>query len=224
VLLAVRDSGEGIDPDVLARVFDPFFTTKAIGKGTGLGLSQVYGFVRQSGGHVRILSEQGTGTVVQIFLPRLLDESVPLAEAAEAAAPAAAGGAETILLVEDHDALRAYSTGLLTELGYRVLAASHGHAALGILDREPEVALLFTDVMMPNGMDGRQLAAEARRRRPGMRVLFTSGYTPDAVVQDGHLGPGVGLIGKPFTRTALATRVRALLDVKPNPSEWVSVN
>jgi PAS domain S-box-containing protein len=210
VLLAVTDTGTGMDAATLEKVFEPFFTTKEAGKGTGLGLSQVYGFVRQSGGHIRIYSEVGVGTTVKIYLPRMhgaVSASEPVAAALNAE-----GGSETILVVEDHDDLRAYSAGVLRELGYRVLEAGEGRAALNLLQSENDVALLFTDVVMPAGLDGRQLAEEAARRRPGIKVLFTTGYTRNAIVHNGKLDPGVNLISKPFTFRELATKVRALLD------------
>jgi signal transduction histidine kinase len=211
VLVAVSDTGMGMDDATAQKVFEPFFTTKGEGKGTGLGLSQVYGFIRQTGGHVRIYSELGHGTTVKIYLPRFrggVEAASPSIEAS-----GADGGNETILVVEDHDDLRAYSTGVLRELGYKVLEASDGRAALDVLQSNNDVALLFTDVVMPAGLDGRQLADEANRRRPGIKVLFTTGYTRNAIVHNGRLDPGVNLISKPFTFHELAAKVRSLLDV-----------
>ncbi|MBB5712297.1 PAS domain-containing hybrid sensor histidine kinase/response regulator [Sphingomonas xinjiangensis] len=212
VLIAVSDTGTGMCAATLAQVFEPFFTTKDVGKGTGLGLSQVYGFVRQSGGHIRIYSEVGEGTSVKIYLPRLLNEGlVPESETAAAAA-VTHGGTETILVVEDHDDLRSFSTGILRELGYRVLEAANGRRALEALQAAHDVDLLFTDVVLPEGMDGRRLADEALRRRPGIKVLFTTGYTRNAIVHNGRLDPGVNLIGKPFSFENLAAKVREVLD------------
>jgi CheY-like chemotaxis protein len=212
VLIAVSDTGCGMSPETLAQVFEPFFTTKDVGKGTGLGLSQVYGFVRQSGGHIRIYSEPGEGTAVKIYLPRLMAEArLPAAGTARAAAPVH-GGVESILVVEDHDDLRAFSTGVLRELGYHVLEAANGRSALEVLQTEHDVHLLFTDVVLPEGMDGRRLADEAKRRRPGLKVLFTTGYTRNAIVHNGRLDAGVDLISKPFSFEALAAKVREILD------------
>ncbi len=210
VLLAVTDTGLGMDQETLDKVFEPFFTTKEAGKGTGLGLSQVYGFVRQTGGHIRLYSEPGVGTTVKIYLPRLhgavaATETLPEPVNVD-------GGSETILVVEDHDDLRAYSAGVLRELGYTVLEAANGRVALDQLQSANDVALLFTDVVMPAGLDGRQLADEAVRRRPGIKVLFTTGYSRNAIVHNGQLDPGVNLISKPFTFRELALKVRTLLD------------
>jgi signal transduction histidine kinase/CheY-like chemotaxis protein len=211
VLVAVTDSGCGMDEETASRVFEPFFTTKEVGRGTGLGLSQVYGFVRQSGGHVRIYSELGVGTTVKIYLPRLKGEAGPVDEGAPRRT-VVHGGNETILLVEDHEDLRGYSTGILAELGYRVIAASDGAEALRLLESEPAIDLLFTDVVLPGGMDGRRLADEATRRQPQLKVIFTTGYTRNAIVHNGRLDPGVELIGKPFSAETLALRVRDILD------------
>jgi PAS domain S-box-containing protein len=211
VLIAVSDTGHGMDESALERAFEPFFTTKDVGRGTGLGLSQVYGFIRQSGGHVRIYSELGRGTTVKLYLPRSHAGRAERTATADANHPASRGS-ETILVVEDHEDLLAYSSGLLRELGYRVLAAPHAEAALVLLQREPAIALLFTDLVLPGGTDGCQLAAEARNRRPGLKVLFTSGYARNAVLRDGRLEPGMDLLTKPFSGQALAARVRAALD------------
>ena len=210
VLIAVSDTGEGMTRETLEKVFEPFFTTKEV-KGTGLGLSQVYGFVRQSGGHVRIYSEVGEGTTVKVYLPRMLAEEAAPQREAPPETPTY-GGVETILVVEDHEDLRAYSTGVLRELGYRVLEAGSGRAALEILDGGEAVHLLFTDVVLPDAMDGRRLADEVERRRPGTKVLFTTGYTPNAIVHNGRLDAGVSLISKPFSFKDLAAKVREVLD------------
>lgn len=208
VMLAVSDTGQGMDRETVDRVFEPFFTTKAPGKGTGLGLSQVYGFVRQSDGHIRIYSEPGEGTVVKVYLPRL---RVRHATTSESVDRLSSGGSETILVVEDHGALREYSAGVLRELGYDVLEASDGEAALAILTKQSKVDLLFTDVVLP-GLNGRQVADEAKKIVPGLKILFTTGYTRNAIVHNGRLDDGVSLLTKPFTYAAIASKVRAVLD------------
>lgn len=217
VVICVTDTGTGMTKDVLARAFEPFFTTKDIGQGTGLGLSQVYGFVKQSGGDVKIYTEEGKGTTVKIYLPRLLADDLPVDEGAVDKAVGATDS-ETILLVEDEEDVRAYSRDVLSELGYSVIEASNGHAALRVLDAHPEIDLLFTDVGLPQGMNGRQLADEATRRKPRLKVLFTSGYARSAIVHDGRLDPGVHLIIKPFSYEALAEKLRAVLDDDPGAS------
>lgn len=209
VMLAVADTGHGMDRETLDRVFDPFFTTKPVDKGTGLGLSQVYGFVRQSGGHVRIYSEPGAGTTIKLYLPREVDPRAKASQPQPEIAPE--GGFETILVVEDHDELREYSTSVLRELGYEVLEAPAGDQALELLKTRQDVQLLFTDVVLP-GLNGRQLADQALRVRPDLKVLFTTGYTRNAIVHNGRLDQGVDLISKPFTFAALATKVRQVLD------------
>jgi PAS domain S-box-containing protein len=212
VMIAVADSGCGMDRSTLERAFEPFFTTKGVGKGTGLGLSQVYGFVRQSGGHVRIYSELGEGTTAKIYLPRHVGAEEDSAEISRPSAPIHAIGAESILLVEDDDALRAYGVELLNDLGYNALSAANAAGALEIIDRGHKIDLLFTDVVMPGGMNGRELADEATRRRPGLKILFTTGYTRNAIVHQGRLDPGLQMIGKPYTYQELGARIRALLD------------
>jgi signal transduction histidine kinase len=212
VMIAVADSGAGMDLTTLQRAFEPFFTTKGVGKGTGLGLSQVYGFVRQSAGHVRIYSEPGEGTTVKIYLPRYFGAGGKSAVVAPVRNPPRAIGTESILVVEDDEALRAYTTEILSELGYWVLEAQNGPDALRMLEGSQKVDLLFTDIVMPGGMNGRQLADKAMVRRPGLKVLFTTGYTRNAIVHHGRLDPGVHLIGKPFSMDVLATKVRDILD------------
>ena len=211
VLVAVTDTGLGMPEAVIAKAFDPFFTTKEVGKGTGLGLSQVYGFVRQSGGHVKIYSEAGQGTTVKIYLPRHL--GAPGEEAEQQKEPDLPLGEsqEVVLVVEDEAAVRQFSVDALTELGYRVLEADGAAAALRLLERHPEIALMFSDVVMPK-VNGAKLAEEARRRRPDLKVLFTTGYTRNAVVHNGVLDPGVQMIGKPFTIEELAAKLREVLD------------
>jgi CheY-like chemotaxis protein len=212
VMIAVSDTGTGMTKETMERVFEPFFTTKEVGQGTGLGLSQVYGFIKQSEGHIKLYSEPEHGTVVKLYLPRLVGERQFAAEA-EAAAEAPNGGSgELVLVVEDDEAVRAYSTEALRELGYRVLAAGNGWAGLELLARYPAIRLLFTDVGLPGGMTGRQLADQARQQRPDLLVLFTTGYARNAIVHGGILDPGTHLLPKPFTYAALAGKVRALLD------------
>jgi signal transduction histidine kinase len=201
VMVAVADNGTGMDQSTLQRAFEPFFTTKGVGKGTGHG-------------HVAVYSELGNGTTIKIYLPRHLgkedrDKVLDLPRADNLAI-----GIETVLVVEDDDTLRLYTVESLNELGYGVLAAPHGAAALALIDGGHEIDLLFTDIVMPGGMNGRQLADEAVRRRPGLKVLFTTGYTRNAIVHHGRLDPDVQLIGKPFTFSDLGKKVRALLDEK----------
>ena len=211
VLISVTDTGEGMPPEVVAKAFDPFFSTKEVGKGTGLGLSQVYGYVKQSGGHVAIYSEAGHGTTIKLYLPRLIAE-MNAGEEEEAEALPALQGQETILVVEDDDDVRIYTVDSLRELGYRVLEAHDGASALRLLERQEEpVKLLLTDVVMP-GMSGRELADQARAAWPEMQVLFTTGYARNAIVHGGRLDPGVELLPKPFTYDALAAKVREVLE------------
>jgi PAS domain S-box-containing protein len=217
VMLAITDNGIGMSSETRAKAFDPFFTTKDVGHGTGLGLSQVYGFVKQSGGHLKIYSELGEGTTVRIYLPRLYAEEAAAPE--EPIAKVVHGNEdETILVVEDDDDVRAHTCATLRELGYHVLEAPNGKIALEKLDRQPQIRLLFTDVGLPGGMNGRQLAEAARARRPDLKVLFTTGYAWNAIVHDGRLDPGVQLITKPFTYAALALRLREILDMQTAPA------
>ena len=211
VMIAVSDTGTGMDAETVEKVFEPFFTTKPVGKGTGLGLSQVYGFIRQSGGHVRIYSEVGHGTTVKLYLPRYVGSEQPI-DTRPQTPQAVERGDETILVVEDHPDLRLYAANILRELGYRVLEAGDAREALGILEGEGEVDLVFTDVVLPGGMDGRVLVNEALRLRPRLRALFTTGYTRNAIVHNGRLDAGVNLLPKPFTYEQLARKVRAVLD------------
>jgi signal transduction histidine kinase len=213
VQIAVCDTGVGMTGEVLQKAFEPFFTTKETGKGTGLGLSQVHGFVRQSGGHVRIYSEVGQGTTVKLYLPRATEDVISVEDVGcRTRSGAIPGGTEKILVVEDDDSLREFSTGALIELGYRVVYAKSAPRALELLERDSDIDLLFTDVILPDGMNGRQLANEARQRKPKLRVLYTTGYTRNAIVHHGRLDPGINFIGKPFTFEQLAWLVRAILD------------
>jgi CheY-like chemotaxis protein len=211
VVIAVTDTGQGMSKEVMARVFDPFFTTKEVGKGTGLGLSMVYGFVKQSGGHVKIYSEPGDGTTIKIYLPRLMSTEEDADEPARWQMERT-GRAQPILVVEDDDDVRAYTVEILRELGYTVLEAHDGAAALRLLERrEQKVDLLFTDVVMPE-MSGRDLVERARDIRRNLKVLYTSGYTRNAIVHGGRLDAGVEIIAKPFTYQALAEKIADVLD------------
>ncbi|EJN14427.1 PAS domain S-box [Bradyrhizobium sp. YR681] len=213
VMIAVTDTGHGIPADIRARVFEPFFTTKGVGRGTGLGLSMVYGFARQTGGTVVIESEEGRGTVMQLFLPRSRGEAP--ARAAAVQAPAVARGHETILVVEDDPLVQGYVIAQLGSLGYRTLVAGDGAAALALVDQGARFDLLFTDIIMPGGLNGRELAEAIRLRRPGTRVLYTSGYTDDTIVHEGHLDPGVALLTKPYRKSELSEKLRAVLAGEP---------
>ncbi|MBS1784283.1 MAG: PAS domain S-box protein [Acidobacteria bacterium] len=209
VMITVSDTGTGIPPEILAKVFDPFFTTKEPGKGTGLGLSMAYGFAKQSNGHISIYSEVGHGTTVRLYLPRSEHPAEGVASVHQS--DAAYRGTETILLVEDHESVRVTAEHQLQSLGYRVLTASDGESALAMLLNEPSVAVLFTDVVMPGGMSGRELAEAARAIRPDLKVLFTSGYTENSIVHHGRLDPGVHLLHKPYRKTDLAKKLRAVI-------------
>jgi CheY-like chemotaxis protein len=211
VLIAVSDTGTGMSPEVLAKAFDPFFTTKPVGRGTGLGLSQVFGFVRQSRGHVRIYSEPDVGTTVRLYLPRFYGEA-PTPTARVIAAPVRGGAAhESILVVEDEPRVRSFSVEVLRDLGYTVFHADNGPEAVELLENGMRVTLLFTDVVMP-GMTGRELADRALAMQPDLRVLYTTGYTRNAVVHNGVLDPGTRLLPKPFDVDELARKVREALD------------
>ncbi|PPQ31286.1 hypothetical protein CCS01_17590 [Rhodopila globiformis] len=211
VMIAVSDTGTGMDRETLDRVFEPFFTTKDVGHGTGLGLSQVYGFIKQSNGHVNLYSEPGQGTAVKLYLPRLTAEA-PDEEADKAHQAIVHGRGETILVVEDEPAVRDYSASSLRELGYRVLSAGDGKAALRLLARDPAIALLFTDVGLPGGMTGSQLADAARAQRPDLKVVYTTGYARNAIVHGGVLDPGTEMLPKPFSLATLAAKIRTVLD------------
>jgi PAS domain S-box-containing protein len=208
VLMAVSDTGTGIPAAILDKVFDPFFTSKGPGKGTGLGLSMVYGFVKQSAGHIKIYSEEGHGTTIKMYLPPGTGAS-PAAETA--AAPAIQGGHETILVVEDDRLVRDYVLTQLHSLGYATLEAANGAEALSIVEAGRSFDLLFTDVIMPGAMNGRQLADEIAMRRPGLKVVFTSGYTENAIIHHGRLDSGVLLLAKPYRKSDLAVMIRKAL-------------
>ncbi|MDO9502984.1 PAS domain S-box protein [Falsiroseomonas sp.] len=210
VLIAVSDTGSGMTPEVAARAFEPFFTTKEVGQGSGLGLSMVFGFMKQSGGHVKIYSEVGHGTVVKMYLPRA---TVPSSRAPRGGdAEMLLGGSEKLLLVEDDPLVREHVAAQLRDLGYRVVVASQAAEAMDALHQHADFDLLFTDVVMPGGMHGPALAQEARQLRPGLRVLFTSGYTQNGIVHHGRLDPGVLLLNKPYRRRDLAEKIRQALD------------
>jgi len=209
IMVAVSDTGTGIAPENLERVFDPFFTTKEVGKGTGLGLSMVFGFVKQSNGHIKIYSEVGHGTTVKIYLPRATGLSDTPVESM--ATMSVEGGDETILVVEDDTLVRRYVVTQIQSLGYRTLEASRASEALGIIDGPEPIDLLFTDVIMPGSMNGRQLVDTAVARRPGLKTLFTSGYTENAIVHHGRLDTGVLLLAKPYRKSDLARMIRLAL-------------
>jgi PAS domain S-box-containing protein len=213
VLVAVSDTGTGMDAATLEKAAEPFFTTKPIGQGTGLGLSQVYGFIRQSSGHLRLYSEFGEGTTVKLYLPRYVGPQQGIVgEIGPKAAQAL--GDESILIVEDDEMLRTYAAEILRELGYRTVEAENAPSALEALAQHPEIDLLFTDVIMPGGFNGRQLADQALAMKPTLKVLFTTGYTRNAIVPQGRLDPGVNVIGKPYSFEQLAMKIRACFDAE----------
>jgi CheY-like chemotaxis protein len=209
VLVAMTDTGKGMDALTVMRALDPFFTTKPPGEGTGLGLPQVYGFVKQSGGHLKIYSEVGEGTTVKLYLPRSLGQAT-----AQLVSPSglAVAGSETVLLVDDDEIVRTTIASMLEDLGYTVLSAPSGTEALAILKKGGKIDLLFTDVVMLGVPSGRQLAEQALEIEPGLKILFTSGYTENAIVHNGRLDPGVELLSKPYGREQLAAKVRRVLD------------
>lgn len=214
VMLAVTDTGTGMPQDVLERAFDPFFTTKPEGEGTGLGLSMAYGFVKQSGGHIKIYSETGHGTTVKIYLPR---STQPAVEPPRRTRAPVKGGTETILVVEDDRKVQSTAIDTLTGLGYRVLKADDAQQALTVLRSGVDVDLLFSDVVMPGPIRSTDMAAQATLLLPRMKVLFTSGYTHNAIVHGGRLDPGVELLSKPYSRDQLARKIRQMLDAPGKP-------
>jgi signal transduction histidine kinase/ActR/RegA family two-component response regulator len=211
VMVSVSDTGAGMPAEVAERAFDPFYTTKGTGRGTGLGLSQVHGFVKQSGGHVKIYSEPGVGTTVKLYLPRSQAAEAQAGPAAASAELARAVGEEIVLVVEDEERVRHLSVDALRDLGYTVVQASDANQALAVLELQPRVDLLFTDIVMPD-MNGRRLADEAVSRRPSLKVLYTTGYTRNAIVHNGMLDADVAFLPKPFTFEQLALKVRQVLD------------
>ncbi len=212
VMIAVTDTGTGMTADVREKVFEPFFTTKPQGHGTGLGLAQVYGFIKQSDGHVMIYSEPGQGTSVKLYLPRLRGEVVEEKRPSVSLPAESPSRGETILVVEDEENVRNFSVEVLEDSGYHVVSAENAAAALRILDEVADVDMLFTDVVLTGTMNGRVLANEVMARRPGTAVLFTTGYTRNAIIHHGRLDDGIDFIGKPFTASALSQMVRKVLD------------
>jgi signal transduction histidine kinase/ActR/RegA family two-component response regulator len=212
VMFAITDTGMGMDAATLAQAFEPFFTTKPPGEGTGLGLPQVYGFAKQSGGHLKIYSEPGEGTTVKLYLPRSLAQETVQARPTAGVAEA---GTETVLLVDDDEIVRSTVGMMLEELGYAVLEAPGGAEALAVLRRGDKIDLLFTDVVMPGPVSGRQLAEEARKIDPALPILFTSGYTENAIIHNGRLDPSLELLSKPYSREQLAAKLRRVLDGTP---------
>ena len=211
VAICVSDTGTGMTPDVLARAFDPFFTTKPAGQGTGLGLSTIYGFARQSSGQVRIYSEVGQGTSVHLYLPRHLgeaenEEAVPQLDQAPKA-----GAGETVLVVDDEPSVRMLVAEVLDELGYSAIEASDGISGLKVLRSDVRIDLLITDVGLPGGLNGRQMADAARANRPDLKVLFITGYAENAAIGNGHLEPGMHVLTKPFAMDMLAARIRSII-------------
>jgi CheY-like chemotaxis protein len=206
-MLAISDTGTGMSPAIRDQVFEPFFTTKSGSKGSGLGLSMVYGFVKQSGGHIRIYSEEGHGTTIRLYLP-------PASLVEDMAAPPIAqilSGNETILVVEDDPLVRDFVVVQLRSLGYKTIAAADGLEALAHVKRGADFDLLFTDVILPGGMNGRELSDEIMKRRPGTKLLYTSGYTDSAIIHHGRLDEGVLLLSKPYRKSQLAGMVRKAL-------------
>ena len=210
VLIAVSDTGSGMPREVQEKAFDPFFTTKQPGQGTGLGLSQVYGFVKQSGGEIKIYSEVGQGTTIRIYLPRVV--AAPEIGGQSEAPLVGSSGSETVLVVEDECDVRSYLVETLKDLNYRVREAANGAAALALFDANPfRIDLLLTDIVMP-GLNGRELADQLHHRQSGLRVLFMTGYSRDAIVHQGRLDAGVSLLQKPITQSLLAGKIREILD------------
>jgi nitrogen-specific signal transduction histidine kinase len=212
VTLAVTDTGTGMTAEVLEHAFEPFFTTKEVGKGSGLGLSMIYGFAKQSGGHLKIYSEVGHGTSVRLYMPRHVTEATAAAAEPRTMEPEQPRGGETILVVEDDPLVRNFVALQLRDLGYNVIEAANGPQARKLLEGDAKIDLLFTDAVMPGGMTGRQVADAAKRQRPTLKVLFTSGYTENSIVHHGRLDTGVHFLSKPFRRQELAVKVREALD------------
>ena len=212
VLIAVTDNGCGMTPDVVDKALEPFFTTKAIGQGTGLGLSMVYGFIKQSQGHIRIYSEPGSGTTVRLYLPRVESDASRVSTTTKSDAIPSALDGETVLIVEDDPMVRKLIVQLLTGLNYQIIEAENGPAALEMLASAGRVDMLLTDLVLPEGMNGSQLASAIREVRPDIRVLFMSGYAAGAVVNNGMMDEGTPLLSKPFRKAELARQVRAVLD------------
>ncbi len=215
VALSVGDTGTGMAPEIIKKAFDPFFTTKPVGKGTGLGLSMIYGFVRQSGGSARIDSEVGEGTTVCLYLPRYFGDVLPDPDSPAAGRLPRIGRGETVLIVDDEPAVRMLVADALGDLGYTAVEAEDGPAALEVLRSGVRLDLLVTDVGLPGGMNGRQVAEAGRKARPDLKVLFITGYGENAAVGHGHLASGMHVLTKPFEIEALAHRIRDLLSPDP---------
>ncbi len=220
VLIAVTDNGTGMSRETIEKAFEPFYTTKETGKGTGLGLSQVYGFMKQSGGHVKLYSEPGEGTTIKLYLPR--HDQAELAEVTDEPSGSDRGRGETILVVEDDDGVRQYASEILRDLNYQILEARDAASALRLLDADKAFDLLLTDVVLP-GKNGRELATEIEKRRPGVRIIFMTGYSRNAIVHHGRLDRGTELITKPLIEGVLARKIRQVLDgPAPKPNEQKS--
>jgi nitrogen-specific signal transduction histidine kinase/ActR/RegA family two-component response regulator len=210
VMVAVSDTGEGMPPDIQDKVFEPFFTTKGAGKGTGLGLSMVYGFVKQSGGHIKVYSEVGQGTTVKLFLPRAqASETLDREPEPEAAIPR---GTESVLLVEDDDMVRATAATMLGDLGYRVTEASDGRSALALIESRPPFDLILTDVVMPGGMTGWDLAQAIWKNQPDSKVLFSTGYTDNPIFRNARHDHRIHVLPKPYSKRAIAVKLREIID------------
>jgi len=212
-MIAISDTGTGMPPEVKAKVFEPFFTTKPVGRGTGLGLAQVYGFIKQSHGHIKVYSEPGQGTTVKLYLPRLREGAAeePRVIADQKAADLMGAG-ETILVVEDEEKVREFAVEMLKDYGYQVIGVENAEPALAIIDSNRHIDLMFTDVVLTGTMNGRQLAEVVSTRRPELPVLFTTGYSRNAIIHHGRLDEGIIFIGKPFTAQELAKMVRRILE------------
>jgi len=211
IVTEVSDTGTGMSPEIIERIFDPFFTTKPIGRGTGLGLSMIYGFAKQSGGQVRVLSEPGKGTTMKIYLPRYAGAVEAGAEQVRSGEAPRTGKGETVLIVDDEPTVRMLIKEVLEELGYRAIEAADGASGLAILSSAAHIDLLISDVGLPGGMNGRQMADAARHQRPDLKVLFITGYAENAVVGNGNLENGMHLMTKPFSMELLATRLDTIL-------------
>jgi len=216
VMITLSDTGSGIPAEIREKVFEPFFTTKG-SKGTGLGLSMVYGFVKQSGGHIDIYSEEGHGTTIKLYFPQAVAEVQPSADPAPSVS--ITGGEEAILIVEDDAMVRGYVVAQVQSLGYKTIATGNTADALAIINSDTELDLLFTDVIMAGPMNGRQFADAALKLRPSLKVLFTSGYTKDAIIHHGRLDPGVLLLAKPYRRSDLARMIRVALETVPTAAD-----
>jgi CheY-like chemotaxis protein len=211
VTVCVTDTGTGMSRDVIARAFDPFFTTKPTGKGTGLGLSMVYGFARQSEGQVRIYSEEGQGTTVKMYLPRHHGEVPDAIAVPEPLETPKAEDGETVLIVDDEPTVRMLVADTLAQLGYQAIEAGDAASGLRVLESDARIDLLITDVGLPGGMNGKQMADQARTNRPRLKVLFITGYAENAAISNGHLGPGMHVLSKPFAIDKLTARIKALI-------------